>query len=82
MTITASLVQWSLRENGGVQGTINKSIDPDYRDGDRYLFKNGQLTHYCFAIGHWPDHFTLSTNTGKHFFLNSKEQIIDETSVA
>jgi hypothetical protein len=82
MTITASLLQWSLRGNDAVQGTIARSISNKYKDGDQYLFLNGKLTHYCHAEGFWPDHFTLSTNTGDHFFLSAKEQTIDETSMA
>lgn len=76
-TITASLIQWQLRENGGIQGTIDKSIDKTYRDGDKYLFMGGRLTHYSHNEGFWPDHFVMSTNTGQHFYLDSKEQISD-----
>lgn len=74
-------MQWRLRENGFVEGTIELSIDPQYRDGDHYIL-NGTLVHYPFVNGVWPDHFILSTNTGKHFYLAAKEQTIDETPVA
>lgn len=75
-TITASLLEWRLRGNGFIEGKIARSFDVNYRDGDKYIL-NGMLIHYSHNEGFWPDHFILSTNTGCHFYLDSKEQLCE-----
>lgn len=74
ITFAANLVSWRLRENGGVEGIIAKSIDRDYKDGDKYLFKNTTLEHWPQAEGHWKDHFVMRTPTGTYFQLNDSDK--------
>lgn len=73
MTITAELIFWKLRENGAVQGTIYNSTDPEYNDGEDYIFMNTRLTHYPRAEGFWPDHFIMKIHTDKYFILADRE---------
>jgi hypothetical protein len=68
-TVSADLINWRLRENGCIEGTIYDSVDKDYYDGERLIFKNTILTHWPYAHGFWPDHFLLETQTGKYFML-------------
>jgi hypothetical protein len=80
-TITASLQQWRLRGES-VEGMIYQSVNSDFKDGDRYIFMGGRLVHFPYAEGMWPDHYVLINNTGYHFYLASKEQLSNETSLA
>lgn len=72
-TITAELKSWRLR-GPGVEGTIYNSIDPEYRDGEKFILMNLTLQHYPYAQDFWPDHWVVSTQTGKHFIMVSTEQ--------
>ena len=74
-TITAYLRNWRLRGSTGVQGTIDRSIEKDYKDGDEYIFMNVTLTHYAYAKGLWPDHYLVCTGTGAYFYLLATEQM-------
>lgn len=74
-TISASLVQWRLRENGGVEGMIYDSQIEEYKDGDQMLFLNTKLVHYPRADGFWPDHWIMTNQTGQHFMLAAKDQL-------
>lgn len=71
---------WRLRPNG-VEGIIYDSFEPEYKDGDKYVFMNVNLTHFGYAEGFWPDHFVASTQTGRHFMLIAKDQINDSSMV-
>lgn len=74
-TITAQLIDWKLRENGGVEGTIYESDAPEYKEGEHYIFLNTRMQHWPACEGFWPDHFIMTTQTGRyHFMLKDKDK--------